>query len=144
VRSPSEEELLRVHPKGINSTVNVNILDPDIDDSERQRRYEEFKYLHLLRIDKYVKAHKKKHRIENPDDYNSDDSVSSMFDEGEPWRMFGRLAKDKQTGQSYKIPSLARVNEILLNSQKNTEEIVDILFPKDVDIKDQMCALTIM
>lgn len=76
----------------------MDVLDPDINDEERQIRYQAFKKHHLYRLDKYVKAHKKRHRLQNPDEYNSDDSISSMFDEGEPRRMFGRLAKDKKTG----------------------------------------------
>ena len=95
------------------SEVNKNVLDPDITDAERERIYQEFKRHHLRRLDKFVKSHKKKHRIENPDEYKSDDSCSSLFNEGEPRRMFGRLAKNKATGQSYKIPSFEEIRQIL-------------------------------
>lgn len=91
-----------------------------------------------------MKSHKKKHRIENPDEYASDDSLSSLFNEGEPRRMFGRLAKNKETGESYKIPSLEQIIKILQDGMKTSEEIVDILIPHHIDIKDQICAMAIM
>ena len=50
--------------------------------------------------------------------------------------MFGRLAKNKETGESFKIPSLDQIKKILKDGMKSSEEIVDILIPKGINIKD--------
>ena len=83
-----------------------DVLDPDITDEERQKRYQEFKEYHMKRLNTFIKKHKKLHRLQNPDEYDSDDSLASLFEENEPRRMFGKLPKDKKSGKSYKIPSV--------------------------------------
>lgn len=60
----------------------------------------------MKRLNTYIKKYKKEHRISHPDEYDSDDSLTSLYEPNEPRRMFGRLAKDKATGKSYKIPSV--------------------------------------
>jgi len=59
--------------------------------------------------------------MENPDEYDTDDSLTSFFAPGEPRRMFGRLLKDKKTGISYKLPNLEQINQILKDTRKTTE-----------------------
>jgi hypothetical protein len=74
----------------------------------------------MKRLNTLVKKYKKKHRIENPDEYDSDDSLTSLFEENQPRRMFGKLAKDKTTGKSYKIPSVEQIKKILMDNVKTT------------------------
>jgi hypothetical protein len=52
-----------------------DVLDPDISDEERQARYLEFKEFHMKRLNTFIKKYKKQHRLENPDEYDSDDSL---------------------------------------------------------------------
>lgn len=45
---------------------------------------------------------------------------------------------------SYKIPSLEQIKQILTDSMKTTEQIVEGLIPRDRSLQDQVCALAIM
>ena len=74
----------------------------------------------MKRLNTLVKKHKKQHRLANPDEYDSDDSLASLFDDNEPRRMFGKLPKDK-SGKSYKIPSADQIKKILMDGVKTTQ-----------------------
>lgn len=118
------------------SNINKNILDPDIDDEERQRLYQLFKEKQLARLKAFVKRAKKRHRLKSPWEYDSDDSLESLQSEGKPWRMYGQLPRDKATGEAYRLPSLEQIKKILVNNVKSTKEIVNALFPSSVDFRD--------
>lgn len=68
----------------------------------------------------------------------------SLQSEGKPWRLYGYLPRNKETGEHYRIPSLEQIKQILLDREKSTREIVDALFPQHVDYRDLLCALAIM
>jgi len=58
--------------------------------------------------------------------------------------MYGRLPRNGNTGEAYMLPSLDRIQTVLLEGGKSTKQIVDELFPSAVDFRDLLCALAIM
>lgn len=111
-----------------------DVLDPDITEEERQLRYNKFKKVNMKKLGNLIRRVKMRHRIENPDDYESDDSLSSLFEEGQPRRMIGKLPKNEATGNFYKIPNKDEMKKILQDNAKSLDQIMDQLIPKDLAI----------
>lgn len=59
-----------------------DILDPDITDDERQLRYQKFKHVTMNKLSEKIRKYKLKHRIECPEEYDSDEDLSSLFKKG--------------------------------------------------------------
>ena len=59
-----------------------------------------------------------------------------MRSEGKPIRMYGKLPKNKVTGMHYQIPSLNQIMDIIKDKQKTVEQIMNILIPVEIGLRD--------
>lgn len=76
------EDQIQKKKTGMFIGFDEDVLDPDITDEERQMRYNKFKKVNMKKLGALIRRHKMRHRIENPDEYDSDDSLASLFEEG--------------------------------------------------------------
>jgi|APCry1669190288_1035285.scaffolds.fasta_scaffold561482_1 ribosomal protein S10 len=50
--------------------------------------------------------------------------------------MYGKLPKNKVTGMHYQIPSLNQIMDIIKDKQKTVEQIMNILIPVEIGLRD--------